>query len=386
MRDTRRRFIGRAAAAALAAPVIMRSSALGEDEAAAKRKPIKIGQIGVCHEHASGKIGTLKKWPDVFEIVGVVDDRKTTAAKFAGKDIKPYKGLKWMTEEELFNTPGLQAVAVEPPNADLVPTALRCMERNLAMHMDKPGGEDLALFGKLLSGCKKRNLPFQMGYMFRNNPAIQFCKKAVRENWLGDLYEIKADMNHHYGGKPYQEYLSHFKGGIMFNLGCHHIDWIVSLLGRPETVTPFLRSTPGAASGGKNNALAVLEYPHTIVSLTACGLITEGSGGRGLKIYGSNGAIELRPLERFDGKPLQLRLTLLKGNEKYAAGTHVVDFKVKYGRYDDQLLELAKIIRGEMKNPYTYEHDYLAQEVLLAASGNIKWGNAASHLPSEVST
>ena len=371
------------ASCAAAAALLPRTGKAADAPAVTKKAPIKIGQIGVCHEHAAGKFGTLKKWPDVFEIVGVVDDRKSTAAKFAGTDMKPYEGVRWMTEEELFNTPGLQAVAVETPNADLVPTALRCLSRNLAMHMDKPGGEDLALFGKLLDGCKQRNLPFQMGYMFRNNPAIRFCQQAVRENWLGDLFEIQADMNHHYGGETYQRYLSHFTGGIMFNLGCHHIDWIVSLLGRPEKVTPFLRSTPGAADGAKNNCLAVLEYPHAFVSLTACDLVTDGSGGRGLKIYGSNGAIELRPLERFDGKPLQLRLTLCKGKGKYAAGTHVVDFKVKYDRYDDQLLELAKIIRGEMKNPYTYEHDLLTQEVLLAAAGYVKWGESAVQLSRE---
>ena len=378
---SRRTFLTASGGAVAGAALPGRSFAV-PDALSAQKQRVKIGQIGVCHEHAAGKIDTLKKFPDIFEIVGVVDDRSSTAAKFAGNDIKPYKGLKWMTQEELFSTPGLQAVTVETPNSELVPTALRCMARNLAMHMDKPGGEDLSLFGKLLDGCKQRNLPFQMGYMFRNNPAIQFCQKAVRENWLGDLYEIQADMNHHYGGKTYQEYLSHFKGGIMFNLGCHHIDWIVAVLGRPENVTPFLRSTPGAAAGAKNNALAVLEYPHTLVSLTACGLVTDGSGGRGLKIYGSNGAIELRPLEHFDGKPLQLRLTLCKGNEKYAAGTHKVDFENKNGRYDSQLRELARIIRGEMKNPYSYEHDYLVQEVLLAAAGNMKWGTATSHLPS----
>lgn len=372
-RITRRNICKALAGGAASAALLPRAGQAADAPATPKKAPIKIGQIGVCHEHASGKIDTLKKWPDVFEIVGVVDDRQSAAAKFAGTDLKPYQGLKWMSEDELFQTPGLQAVTVETPNADLVPTALRCMERNLAMHMDKPGGEDLALFSKLLDGCNKRNLPFQMGYMFRNNPAIQFCQKAVREKWLGDLYEIQADMHHHYGGKPYQQYLSHFKGGIMFNLGCHHIDWIVSLLGRPERVTPVLRSTPGAADGAKNNCLAVLEYPHTIVSLAACGLVTDGSGGRGLKIYGSAGSIELRPLERFDGKPLQVRLTLSKGNGTYAAGTHVVDLKVNYGRYDDQLLELAKIIRGEMENPYTREHDYLTQEVLLAAAGYTKW-------------
>ena len=37
-------------------------------------KKIRIAQIGVCHEHASGKINTLKRLPEYFEIAGVVDD------------------------------------------------------------------------------------------------------------------------------------------------------------------------------------------------------------------------------------------------------------------------------------------------------------------------
>ena len=130
--------------------------------------------------------------PDVFEIVGVVDDRESAAAKFAGGDLKPYEGLKWLSEEELFNTPGLQAVTVETPNLDLVPAALRCMERNLAIHMDKPGGEDLELFALLRKGCEERKLPFQMGYMFRGNPAMQWCLKAVHNGWLGEIFEVQG--------------------------------------------------------------------------------------------------------------------------------------------------------------------------------------------------
>mgnify|MGYP000970672626 CR=1 FL=1 len=336
-------------------------------------KKIKIGQIGVCHEHAEGKMGTLRKMTDVFEVVGVVDDRATTAARFAGENLTVYEGLKWMTEEELFHTPGLEAVMVEVPNNDLVPTAIRCMEHNLAMHMDKPAGENLELFGKLLSGCRERNLPFQMGYMFRNNRAIQFCIQAVRENRLGDIFEVRANMSHNYGGEPYQEYLAKFKGGIMFNLGCHLIDFIVAMFGRPEKITPFLKSTAGVANDSKNNCQAILEYPHTLVTLYACSKEVDGLHRRHLKICGTKGTIELSPLERFDGKPLQMRLTLLEDNEDYSAGTHTVDFGVTEDRYEDQLLELAKIINGEIKNPYTYEHDYLVQEVLLAAAGYTQW-------------
>ena len=104
-------------------------------------KKIKIGQIGVCHEHASGKMYTMKLRPDLFEIVGVADDRASTAAKFAGTDLKPYDGLPLMSEEELFRIPGLEAVTVEVPNLDLVPTAMRCLERNLPIHMiEQQGG------------------------------------------------------------------------------------------------------------------------------------------------------------------------------------------------------------------------------------------------------
>ena len=330
---------------------------------------IKIGQIGVCHEHAAGKMNALRAMPEVFEVVGLVDDRNSRSARFAGDDLKPYEGLKWMTERELFDTPGLQAVTVETPNGDLVPTALRCMERNLALHMDKPGGEDLEAFGKLRKECEIRRIPFQMGYMFRNNPAIQFCQKALRERWLGDIFEIQANMSHNYGGDAYQRYLGEFKGGIMFNLGCHLIDFIVAMMGRPENVTPFLKSIAGHPDSIKNNGLAILDYAHATVTLRASSLEVEGLANRRLKICGTQGTIELSPLERFDGLPLQMRLSLLTGNATYPAGTHVVDFGIQRDRYRDQLTEWAKIITGEMGNPYPHAHDYLVQEILLAASG-----------------
>ena len=336
-------------------------------------KKIKIGQIGISHEHAPGTMTDLKKLPDIFEIVVVVDDRDSKSAKYPGLDMSMYDGLTWMGEEELFNVPGLQAVAVETPNLDLVPTALRCMEHNLAIHMDKPGGDDLELFARLRKGCEERNLPFQIGYMFRGNPAMQWCFKAVRQGWLGDVFEIQANMSHNYGTTDYLQYLGAFKGGIIFNLGCHFIDLSVAMLGRPVHVTPFLQSTSGVDAKIKNNCLAVLEYPHTIVRVHACSQEVNGQGERRLKICGTKGTIDLSPTERFDGHPLQAKLMLNESNEQYDVGTHFIDFEVKLDRHKDQLHDFAKMINGEIKNPYTYEHDYLAQEVLLAAAGYTTW-------------
>jgi hypothetical protein len=39
------------------------------------------------------------------------------------------------------------------------------------------------------------------------------------------------------------------------------------------------------------------------------------------------------------------------------------------GRYDEQLIELARIIRGEKESEYGPEHDLAVQEAVLKASG-----------------
>jgi hypothetical protein len=46
---------------------------------------------------------------------------------------------------------------------------------------------------------------------------------------------------------------------------------------------------------------------------------------------------------------------------------------VMNGRYDDQLIELARVIRGEIDNPYSYDHELLVQETILAAAGYTAW-------------
>ncbi|MDF3130130.1 Gfo/Idh/MocA family oxidoreductase [Kiritimatiellaeota bacterium B1221] len=334
---------------------------------------IKIGQIGICHEHAAAKMDALRKLPDVFEIVGVVDDRRTDAARFSGDDLRSYAGLPWMSEAELFAVQGLQAVTVETPNTDLVPAARRCVARGLPIHMDKPGGEDPEAFRRLLAECDRAQVPLQMGYMFRNNPAMQFCRDAVQKGWLGEVVEIHGDMSHDYGGEAYQEYLAKFKGGILFNLGCHLMDLVVSIMGCPESVHPFMTSVKGTPSDSMNNGLAVLSYPHAQVTVRACSRVAGGLDHRRFLLSGTKGAVTFSPLERFDGQPLEAELTLHEGNAHYAAGVHRLRFPPREDRYVEQLLEFAQIVRGKMKNPYSTEHDGWVQDVVLAASGYTTW-------------
>ena len=336
---------------------------------------INIIQIGIRHEHAAGKWATLKKRPDLFNLIGYVDERDFCKTPHLTQffDENFYADHRKLTLDEALNYPGLEAVTVEVPNNDLVPVALQCMERGLAMHMDKPAGEDLTLYKNLLNGCKAKNLPFQMGYMFRGNPAFRFCIRAIREKLIGEVFEIEADMNHCYGNEIYQEYLGKFSGGIMYNLGCHLIDFIVAAMGRPDNVTSFLKSAPGYSDSIRNNCMAVLEYPHALVTLRSCSKDVCGNGGRTMRIAGTKGTVKFNPIERFDGKSVEIELTMSEDNGLLPKGVHTLRFPPQRDRYEVQLAELAQVIRGEAQSTYSYEHDYLVHEVTLAASKYITW-------------
>ena len=331
-------------------------------------KPIKIGQIGVGHEHASGTMETLRGLPELYEVVGVVEEENP-----GWYSPSAYEGIERMTHEQLFNVPGLEAVAVETNMPLAAATALRCMERGLHIHMDKPGGEEMEPFARLIEGCRAGGLTIQLGYMYRVNSAINFCFRALREGWLGDVFEIHTVMSR-YDDDNYRRFLADYRGGAMYNFGSHLIDLVVTMLGRPDNVTAFLKATRD--DGLMDNGLAVLEYPRATATVRAAVVEVDGMKHRRLIVCGTKGSAEVYPLEhagRYAQDPLHVRLTLLEGNAEYPAGTHMVDVGVMRGRYDDQLIGLARIIRGEIENPYGYDHELLVQETLLAAAGYTTW-------------
>ena len=200
-----------------------------------------------------------------------------------------------MTEEQLLNTKGLAAVAVETDVCDLVPTAARCIAAGMHLHLDKPGGETLAPFKKLLDEAGRQGLAVQLAYMYRNNPAVQFCLRRGSRRLAGQLFEVHAVMSRQ---QPlaYRQWLGQFRGGSMYIFGCHLIDLVVSMLGRPDRVTPYQRQTQPDVRV-YDNGLAVLEYPRTTATIRTASLEVEGYQRRQLVVCGDEGTIDIRPLE-----------------------------------------------------------------------------------------
>jgi predicted dehydrogenase len=321
---------------------------------------IRIGQIGTKHAHASGKLQAIRGLSDLFEVVGVVEPDEARRQAVAQTEV--YRGLKWMSQEELLRVPDLAAVAVETSVRDLVPTAL-AVQAGKHIHLDKPAGASLAACRQLHAAADQRGLTIQMGYMLRYNPAFQLLFQFLRDGWLGRITEVTAEMGK-LADRELRTELSEFAGGGMFELACHVIDALVTVLGKPDAVTAHNRRSYPEQDKFVDNQLAVFDYPHAIATVRCNHIDPFGGPRRHFHVVGENGAFLINPLE-----PPVVRVALDRPRGDFQKGFQDVELPTSTGRYDDEFRDLAKVIRDEKKLAWDSAHDLAVHEAVLLGSG-----------------
>ncbi|MEN3940901.1 Gfo/Idh/MocA family oxidoreductase [Prosthecobacter sp. SYSU 5D2] len=351
---TRRHFL-----AASASAIAVNASVAAEDN-----KRLFIGQIGSGHAHAAGKMAAIRSLPDLWQVVGLVEPESSLQSTVTKK--APYDGLTLMTEEQLLATPDLKAVAVETRVESSCATALRCLQAGKHVHLDKPGSLDHAEFKAMRLEAEKRILTVQMGYMLRYNPAFTLLIQAVNEGWLGEITEIDAAMGK-LANEATRKEIGALPGGGMFELACHVMDIVLTLMGKPESVHPF--STPHGSDGVKDNQMAVLQYPKATAVIRCNHTDPFGGPRRRFNVTGTEGTFEILPLE--SGK-VNLSLTQARGS--YKKGSQSFQLEVPKGRYDLEFMDLAQVVRGEKKLAWDAAHDIALHETVLRASG--VWSDA----------
>lgn len=326
-------------------------------------KKIRIGHIGTKHDHSQDKMDCVRKFPDLFEVVGVVEDDPVQLEKI--KKNPTYKDYPMLTEEQLFNA-GCDCIMVEGFEYDIPYVAQRCIEQGIAVHVDKPAGRDLNVFRDTLKMAKAKNIPLQMAYMYRYNPAVMECMEYIKEGRLGDIHSVTAIMNTGHSPEK-REWLGNFDAGNMFFLGCHMVDLIYQLQGIPEKITPYLKQSGLDGVSSFDLGTAIFEYPHgtSIVQSNACEI--NGYGRRQLVVCGSKGTYEIRPLEKPIGAIYASEDFAEPFEDRHAVREIATVPTVE--RYDRMMLDFAAMVRGEKENPYSYEYELQVQKLVLAACG-----------------
>ena len=352
------------------------------------RKRQRVVLWGIVHNHANGKFCALKRLAEEFEILGWVDDSASTAMRMQEPNKDAYAEYPMLDGDTVLNEIKPDLIVVEVSNSELVDVATKIAEAGYPMHMDKPLGVDLAGFRKVSDICRARGIPLQVGYMFRANQAINKMVSLAKDGVLGDIYSIDADMDHSYGYPKYPEYASFYPGGTAYLLACHAIEWALPIFNdeMPLRTHSIVKPAPGDPEWAKTHSLTILEWPRANATIRVC---SKGSQPcRHIRIDGTNGSMELEPIEDFrtvkhttgleedglaDMGKLEIKLFLKTVNEKAAVqglheGVNLIDYPVPEDRYEGQLRELAAILRGDKAYPVElYDHDLIVHKVSLQA-------------------
>lgn len=329
-------------------------------------KPIRIALIGVNEHSHSLQIHTrFLALTDFFEVVGIAFPENEEER--IPQKVEKFAHLPRLTVEEILNDPSIEAVAVETDEIYCTKYATMAARAGKHVHMEKPGGSELSDYEELIRTVKEKNVVFCPGYMYRYNPYVQELFAAVDRGELGEILSVEAQMSR-YDKQEIREWLGAFKGGMMFFLGCHLVDLVYRLQGKPEKIYALNHSTGMDDIHTEDFCTAVLEYPHGTSFVRTNGVERGGFRRRQIVVIGTSGSWEIKPLEWNDeSKIVSYRTVSMEKKWKVLGEESETE---PFDRYYAMLTHFARCVRGEQENEFTPDYELEVYKLLQACCGN----------------
>jgi predicted dehydrogenase len=324
---------------------------------------VRIAQYGTKHGHAAGKLTSLRTNPQV-ELAGVFEpdlERRAELRSAGG----PWADLIWYDGvNDLLGDPTTVAVASEGRNDESLAQTEQIVRAGKHVWYDKPAGDDLEHWRRVMALAEQQQVIIQMGYMFRYHAGFSQIADWVHAGLLGQVYSVKAHMST-WISESARRVIAIHQGGIFYDLAGHMLDQVVWLLGRPDGVSAFLHQDDPAAPGFANNTLAVFSYPRAWASISIAAHEPSPTARR-FEVYGDRGSAILDSFEPIGS----LRLCLTEAAGGFTKGEQLVPVQdvSRQALYDRELMAFLKVIAGRQPPERPAAHDLVVQETLLRAT------------------
>lgn len=318
--------------------------------------------IGIGHHHADGVMQELKKHSQ-YDVLGYYEADKEVLDEKKNTDL--YKDLSIYTYQEVMADKTIQAIFIEAPSESQVEYAEKFLSLRIPIHFDKPIGTNAEEMTALFARMCKENIPFQIGYMYRYNPAILEMKKRINQGELGEIYNIEAVMNTE-NDAAFRKWLSTYAGGSMFILGCHMIDIVYSIMGEPHSIFPVFKKSFRDNVDANDSCSVTFEYEKGIAHIQATCVEAGGYGRRRIIVSGEKASIEIQPMEN----PTKMYFSKLDYAKSYSSNDKEEIDLSQYaptGRYTYMLDDFASIVKNETSSLYfvpDYDYEIRLQKLL----------------------
>jgi predicted dehydrogenase len=331
---------------------------------------LKLAMLGMWHTHADGIVRQVAEHPDEFRLVGFWDsDAKLMAER--RKQWEPrIKGFRLFDKAEALLAEPLDGVVVEGRVYENVGLARMALESGRPVMLEKPAGDKLADFERLIDLAQRKHLHVQMIYLFRYMSAVQEMLRLGRKTSpdtgeLGEIYEFRARLPKELSSYDrFVEELKPYKGGMFFEMAGHVIDMMIALLGKPRKVHGFMahhHTRPPASF--IDNGVAIFEFPRAFGIIEVPSLEVAPHARR-IEVYGTAGACAIPHLGsgHLANRNIQPIDVFRAGQKEWqrkelpAATLQIADLR-----------EFAAVLGGKKRPDFSHEHDLAVHKALLEA-------------------
>ena len=284
------------------------------------QKKLRIGVLGLHHDHVWGNLEELARLGDQAELVGAADPHPELRDQYGAH----YGGDTFPDYEEFLDKEELDAVYIFASNKVSEDLVVMACERGLHCLVEKPMAATLSGADRMLAAAEKAGVRLMINWPFAWWPQMQHALNIAQAGEIGHLWQVKYRAAHEgpvelgcskfFCDWLYDEQLN--GAGALMDYCCYGSLLAQVLLGAPSSVTGVKLST-GLKPDLKleDNAILVMSYPHAIAtteaSWTQIGKLTAYTTA----IYGSEGTLMVEP---------RVGAALLKATAETPEGAEVV--------------------------------------------------------------
>lgn len=331
-------------------------------------RKVKAAVIGTSNlSHGLPIFESIIKQDDIYDFVGYnLPENEKEKFPWIAKIFEKYNEL---TLEEILENDEIEAVFIEPVEEHITKYAQMAAEHKKHIHMEKPGGFVLSEFEKLIETVKRNGKIFHTGYMYRYNPHIIELMKMIKNGELGEILSVEAQMSGRHMPEN-RKYIGSLPGGMMYFLGCHLIDLILRIQGKPQRIIPFNKCTCTDGIKCTDYSMAVFEYENGVSFAKTTSAEVGGFIRRQLVVTGTKKTVEIKPLEvNVPGGQYTQTTEYDEAENWNCAGT--TKRTEVHDRYDAMVASFAAMVRGDIENPYTYDYELELYKTLLECCGTV---------------
>lgn len=303
---------------------------------------------------------------------GVIGDDMTLQPE---AEVERHYGLRSFDRLEAALDQRPDAVFVCNPTCLHAETAIAAVRAGAHVFVEKPLSDRYEQIEELIALAEARQRVAAVGYQLRFHPALIRVRDLLRENAIGDVVSVRAEMGEYLpDAHPYEDYRQSYAaradlGGGVILCYIHEFDYLCWLFGTPARVSTFGGRLGSLQIDVEDTAATLLEFNVKGRALVAQvhQSFLQRPPSRTLEIIGAQGTI------RVDFRKSSLQV------DRVGTPTESVTYSLaRNDLFIDELRHFLAALDGQPSSIATLRDGAESLRVALAAKASLATGQAVS--------